>query len=95
MPLHCPFCHASEDGRVEAQDEKGEKVILVMFKCPFHYRFPANMFGSQTGDESAQRFLDEWKESNGDDWLSSIGPVLGERERRNMKKSHMCLAQAS
>jgi hypothetical protein len=95
MPLHCPFCHASEDGRIEAQDEDGEKVILVMFKCPFHYRFASKVFASEASDESVQRFLDEWKKANGIEWLESIGPVLGERERRNMQKYQDSSGQAN
>jgi hypothetical protein len=85
--LHCPFCHASEDGRIEAQDEYGANIILVMFKCPFFYRLPAEELieNGILHEENAQGILDEWKETSGEQWLQSIGPILQDRERKNME----------
>jgi hypothetical protein len=84
MTLHCPFCHAQEDGRIEAQDESGNEVVLVMFKCAFYYRFPSKEL--KDSEEGAQHMLDNWRITAGSEWLESIGPVLRERETRNMLK---------
>jgi hypothetical protein len=83
MPLHCPFCNADEDGRIDAQDESGRNVVLVMFHCPFYFRFPAEELASE---ELAQSNLSIWKKSHGSEWLESLGPVLRDRERKNMQK---------
>jgi hypothetical protein len=93
MPLHCPFCHAVEDGRIEAQDESGNNVILVMFGCPFFYRFPMNELSDSASESIAQRNLDNWKKSKGAKWLESLGPVLREREQKNMLKYEQILAR--
>jgi hypothetical protein len=93
MVLHCPFCNANEDGRLEALDEKGEDIVLVMFKCPFHFRFPRRLITSETGDADAQKLLQDWKLEEGESWLDSIGPVLRQKERRNMQRLQSSSAQ--
>lgn len=84
MPLHCPFCDALEDARVNGEDDRGNKVILVMFGCPFFYRFPLDQ---TSGDEQMQIALLNWRKSQGDEWLESVGPAMKERELANMKRN--------
>ncbi|MDG6995748.1 MAG: hypothetical protein JRN52_07485 [Nitrososphaerota archaeon] len=83
MPLHCPFCHAPEDERLDAVDEKGEGTLLVMFDCPFFFKFPTSARGT---DESMQRLLDAWRSEDGESWLNSVGPVMKARELRNIER---------
>jgi hypothetical protein len=84
MSLHCPFCHAMEDGRVEASDGEGNPILLVMFSCPFNYKFVKDELGS---DDSMQKVLDSWRATNGEDWLESLGPVMKARELKNIERS--------
>ena len=83
MTIRCPFCNAEEDERVPGVDENGEKVILLMFDCPFFYKLPVGLL---TSDDSIQNYLNEWRTREGDSWLDSIGPILKARELRNMDK---------
>ncbi|MDG6999430.1 MAG: hypothetical protein JRN15_09985 [Nitrososphaerota archaeon] len=83
MTLHCPFCHAPEAARLDAVDEKGNSVLLVMFDCPFFFRFPVDAKGA---DESMQRLLDAWRIEEGDAWLNNVGPVMKAREMHNIER---------
>ncbi len=83
MPLRCPFCHASESDRVDAIDSVGQRILLVMFDCPFYYRFPIEMIISE---EVMQQHLQEWRLNAGDKWLESVGPVMKAREMRNIER---------
>jgi hypothetical protein len=83
MSLYCPFCHASETERVLATDENQKQVLLVMFDCPFFMRMDVSQLESE---EKAQRFLNDWKTREGESWLNSVGPILRERERKNMAR---------
>jgi hypothetical protein len=84
MVLQCPFCHAPEDERIEGVDELGNRVVLLMFDCPFHFKLPSDLQGS---DESIQAYLDNWRRDNGDEWLESVGPVMKSRELGNIERS--------
>jgi len=68
---------------LEARDEEGEDIVLVMFDCPFYFRFYKNQIGRD--ELQMQAILDEWKEEEGDAWLESVGPVMKRREQRNME----------
>jgi hypothetical protein len=83
MPLYCPFCHAAESERVLATDEDGKEVVLLMFDCPFFMKLEASHLES---DERAQHFLNQWRMKEGDRWLESIGPILRQREMRNIER---------
>ncbi len=83
MSIRCPFCGAPENARVDATDAEGEKILLVMFDCPFYYRFRSDQIGS---GEAMQRHLEQWRLEAGDNWLESIGPVMKAREIRNMER---------
>jgi hypothetical protein len=83
MPLRCPFCNSNEDTRVSAVDHSGKRLMLVMFDCPFSYRFPEEQVGS---DESLQVRLNDWKVKEGEAWLESLGPIIRERERRGIER---------
>ena len=83
MPLFCPFCHAAEAERVQAIDENGKEIVLVMFDCPFFFRMEVSRLEPE---ENAQQFLNEWKNKEGDNWLSSIGPILRDREKKNIER---------
>jgi hypothetical protein len=82
--LHCPFCNASESERVSAIDSSGKEVLLVMFDCPFFYRFLVDQYRSA---EEMQRNLEDWRKKEGDQWLESIGPVMKAREMKNIERS--------
>ncbi len=84
MTLRCPFCEAPEEERVKGIDEVGNSVVLLMFDCPFYFRMPENLMGS---DDSIQAFLDEWRLQSGDEWLESVGPVMKTRELRNVERT--------
>ncbi len=84
MTLRCPFCEAPEEERVKGIDEVGNRVVLLMFDCPFYFRMPETLMGS---DDSIQAFLDEWRLQNGDEWLESVGPVMKTRELRNIERA--------
>jgi len=83
LTIRCPFCNAAEDERVVGVDENGQKVVLLMFGCPFFYKFPTELL---TSDNLIQDHLNEWRAREGDFWLDSIGPILKARELRNMEK---------
>ena len=84
MTLYCPFCHAKEDTRVSARDdEEGADVLLVMFSCPFYFRFSRDEVGS---DDEMQSLLETWKKEDGDAWLDAIGPVMKKRELQNIQR---------
>ena len=83
MTLHCPFCNAKEDSRVSAVDHLGKRLVLVMFDCPFSYKFPEEQVGS---DESLQVWLNDWRVNEGETWLESLGPIIREREMRGIKR---------
>jgi len=84
LALLCPFCGAGEDTRVAGIDESGNEVILLMFDCPFFFRMPVDLMKD---DQSIQLFLNNWRKSEGDAWLESVGPVMKSREVRNMERS--------
>ncbi|MHB8567805.1 MAG: hypothetical protein ACYC9U_12000 [Nitrososphaerales archaeon] len=86
MTLYCPFCGAREDARVEGQDEVGEKVLLVMFDCPFYFRFYARDIGADNG---MQVKLTNWRKENGDQWLDSVGEDMKNRELRNIEQGRI------
>jgi hypothetical protein len=88
MPLHCPFCSAGEDERVSAIDSEGKKLVLVMFDCPFSYRFPEDEMRS---DDILQKRLDEWRKKDGDAWLESLGPIIRARELRGIERFQKAL----
>jgi hypothetical protein len=83
LSLHCPFCHAPEDERLEAKDEEGKDIILLMFDCPFHFRFFHDQVG---GDKVMQQILDDWRNENGEAWLESLGPIMKKREIQNIER---------
>ena len=83
MPLHCPFCNSKEDERVNAIDREGRRLVLVMFDCPFSYRFPEDQAGT---DESLQVRLNEWRKLDGDAWLGTLGPIIRDREMRGIQR---------
>jgi hypothetical protein len=83
LTLHCPFCHASEGERLEAKDEDGEEIVLLMFDCPFYFRFYKDQVGS---DDRMQETLDAWKLESGEAWLESVGPIMKERELKNVER---------
>ena len=83
MPLRCPFCNAEEDERVSAIDREGRRLVLVMFNCPFSYRFPEDQAGT---DESLQVRLNEWRKLEGDAWLGTLGPIIRDREMRGIQR---------
>ena len=83
MPLHCPFCNTDEDERVKAVDRDGKKLVLVMFDCPFSYRFPEDEMRS---DDILQKRLDEWRKKDGEAWLESLGPMIRTRELRGIER---------
>jgi hypothetical protein len=83
MTVHCPFCHAKETGRVPATDENQKQVVLVMFDCPFYMRMDSSLIET---DEKAQQFLDNWRKTEGEKWLQNVGPILREREIKNMAR---------
>jgi hypothetical protein len=84
LVLYCPFCNAQEDGRVDATDSEGNKILLVMFNCPFSYKFNEGEVGD---DEKMQKSLEKWKIEHGEEWLESVGPIMKERELRNMERA--------
>ncbi|HVB12171.1 MAG TPA: hypothetical protein VNE86_03490 [Nitrososphaerales archaeon] len=90
MPLRCPFCNAKEDARVSAVDHFGKHLVLVMFDCPFSYRFPEDQMGS---DESMQVWLNDWRAKEGDVWLESLGPIIREREMRGVERYRKSLEE--
>ncbi len=84
MALYCPFCHAKEDARLSARDEEeGEDVLLVMFNCPFHFRFYSDQLGSE---EEMQSLLELWRKEEGNAWLDNVGPVMKQRELQNIQR---------
>lgn len=83
MTLWCPFCHAPEEERVNAVDVDGNKVLLVMFDCPFHFTFALDKLASE---DRMQEFLEDWKSREGESWLESVGPVMKAREMKNMSR---------
>ena len=83
MTLYCPFCHAEEADRVEAVDEQGTKLVLLMFDCPFAIRVDPIAIQDEP---RAQLYLNDWRLKEGDSWLDKIGPILKEREMRNIEK---------
>lgn len=83
MTLYCPFCHANECERLSAFDRDGSRLVLVMFDCPFSYRFPEDKQGN---DEELQLILDSWRKKEGQKWLESLGPVIRSREMRGIER---------
>ena len=84
LVLHCPFCGAPEDERVSGVDEFGSNIVLLMFDCPFSLKTPTEIISQD--DSVTQKFLDDWRQKNGEAWLESIGPILKNREVRNMER---------
>jgi len=84
LTLRCPFCGAEEDERVEGVDESGNEVTLLMFHCPFFFKLSRDFAGE---DNTIQDFLNHWRLENGNEWLESLGPVMKNRELKNMQKS--------
>ncbi len=83
MSLYCPFCHAREADRVLATAEDGNEVILVMFDCPFFIRMDPQKLVSE---QAAQDFLNDWRAREGEGWLEKLGPILRQREQRNISR---------
>ncbi|MHB1868246.1 MAG: hypothetical protein ACYCPP_04805 [Nitrososphaerales archaeon] len=90
MPLRCPFCNAKEDTRVNAVDHSGNHLVLVMFDCPFSYRFPEEQVVS---DEYLQVWLNDWRAKEGEIWLESLGPIIREREMRGVERYRKSLEE--
>ena len=84
MALRCPFCEASGDERVSGIDEFGEAVVLLMFDCPFFFKMPQNLMNND--DSAIQNYLNDWRQKNGEAWLETIGPVLRNKELRNIER---------
>ena len=55
-----------------------------MFGCPFSFKMPQNLMGP---DDSVQKHLNEWRINNGEAWLDTVGPVMQERELKNIENS--------
>jgi hypothetical protein len=85
LTLQCPFCDAPEDERIAGVDESGNSVVLLMFDCPFFYQLPQEL-ASKTENE-IQSFLNDWREEYGEDWLENVGPIMKNRELKNIEKS--------
>jgi hypothetical protein len=85
LVLYCPFCNAPEDERVSGIDGTGGSVVLLMFDCPFSLKMPQNLMSEK--DTGIQKYLDDWRLKNGDAWLESVGPILKNRELRNIQKN--------
>ena len=83
LTLRCPFCNAEEDTRVDAVDHQGKPLVLVMFGCPFSFRFARDDMGP---DEKLQLVLNDWRKNQGESWLRSLGPVIMDREMRGIKR---------
>jgi len=83
MALHCPFCGSLEVARVNGSDESENPVVLLMFDCPFFFR----MNSCDKSDLELQAFLDSWREKEGGKWLESVGPVMKERELKNIQRA--------
>ena len=60
--------------------EMGRRVVLVMFDCPFFYKFPEEQVGK---DESLQVWLNDWRMNEGEMWLESGSNNQGKRAKRN------------
>jgi hypothetical protein len=84
LSLHCPFCDAPGDERVSGVDESGEAVVLLMFDCPFFFKMPQKQMNDD--DSAIQNYLNDWRQKNGEAWLETIGPVLKNRELRNIER---------
>ena len=89
MPLYCPFCHAPESERVSAMEGGGKEIILLMFDCPFFFKINPEELASEA---RAQEFLNQWREKDGDKWLEGIGPILRDREMKNIQRSNVSLS---
>ena len=89
MSLFCPFCHAPEGERLEARDEEGKNIVLLMFDCPFHFRFFHDQLGK---DEEMQSILNQWRKENGEAWLESVGPFMKRREIKNIQRYESSLS---
>jgi hypothetical protein len=88
LALRCPFCNAEEEDRVSAVDHSGRKLFLIMFDCPFTFRFYED---EMVSDQVLQSRLYDWRTSKGDEWLEALGPLMKARELEGVeryKKSH-------
>jgi len=56
-----------------------------MFDCPFSLKMPKDIMTEE--DAEIQKYLEDWRRKNGDAWLESIGPILKNRELRNIEKN--------
>ncbi len=65
--------------------EQGRPSFFLMFDCPFSLKMPQNLMSEE--DTGIQKYLDDWRLKNGDAWLESIGPILKNRELRNIGKN--------
>lgn len=66
-----------------AAEEDGTEVLLLMFDCPFFMKLEVSNLES---DEKAQAFLNQWRTEDGEQWLQSVGPILREREKKNIAR---------
>lgn len=66
-----------------ATEEDGTEVLLLMFDCPFFMKLKVSNLES---DEKAQAFLNQWRTEDGEQWLQSVGPILCEREKKNIAR---------
>jgi len=66
-------------------DGSEDAVVLLMFDCPFSLKMPKDIMTEE--DAEIQKYLEDWRRKNGDAWLESIGPVLKNRELRNIEKN--------
>jgi hypothetical protein len=93
LTLSCPFCRAPEAGRVAGVDDSGATLVLLMFDCPFSLKVPQSLAG--TNEATLQTYLEEWRSRHGEAWLESVGPILKNRELRNMEQSRRKRVPAS
>ena len=91
LALYCPFCHAEEENRLEAVDGQGNKILLVMFNCPFFHHFKVS---EKSSDDLMQKLLNLCCASEGQNWLDKIGPVMKAREIKNMKRHRIALHES-
>jgi len=58
-------------------------MVLLMFDCPFFFHLPIELLGK---DNAIQAHLDEWRRTEGEDWLETLGPMMKNRELKNMQR---------
>lgn len=77
---------------MSAIDHEGNHLVLVMFDCPFSYRFSEDQ---KEEDSVLQKRLNDWRKREGETWLETLGPVIREREMRGIERYQKSLQPAS